>query len=82
MDVVLSTRLLLKLATSRYQEKKNEAWKWEEALVPYSTKLRDAAFETINLRHYRINIVNTDNQWKCKVTRERARDIAKGHATS
>jgi hypothetical protein len=48
VDVVSSTKLLLKLFASRYQVKKEEAWKWEEALTPYGTKLRDAAFETIN----------------------------------
>jgi hypothetical protein len=47
VDVVSSTRLLLKLSASRYQEKKEEAWTWEEAITPYDTKLRDAAFETI-----------------------------------
>ena len=46
VDVVLSTRLMLKLSASRYREKKEEAWTWEEALTPYGTKLRDAAFET------------------------------------
>jgi hypothetical protein len=76
VDVVLSTGLLLKLAATRYQEKKDEAWKWEEALTRYGTKLRDAAFETINFKHYRINIANADNRWECKATRE------KGHATS
>ncbi len=41
VDVVSSTRLLLKLCASRYQVKKGEAWKWEEALTPYGTKLRE-----------------------------------------
>jgi hypothetical protein len=69
VDVVSSTRLLLKLCTSRYQVKKEEAWKWEEALTPYGTKLRDAAFETINFQHYRINIDNADDRYECRVTR-------------
>ncbi len=34
VDVVSSTKLLLKLSTARYQEKKEEAWTWEEALTP------------------------------------------------
>ncbi len=74
VDVVSSTRLLLKLCTSRYQEKKEEAWKWEEALTPYCTKLRDAAYETINFQHYRINIDNADDRYECRVTR-----VGKGH---
>ncbi len=74
VDVVSSTRLLLKLSTSRYQVKKEEAWKWEEALTPYGTKLRDAAFETISFRHYRINIDNADDIYECRVTR-----VSKGH---
>ncbi len=69
VDVVSSTRLLLKLSASRYQEKKEEVWKWEEALTPYGTKLRDAAFETINFRHYRINIDNLDDRYECSVKR-------------
>ncbi len=48
VNVVSSTRLLLKLSASRYQEKKEEAWTWEEAPTPYGTKLRDVAFKTIN----------------------------------
>ncbi len=52
VDVVSSTRLLLKLSASRYQVRKEEVWKWEEALTPYGIKLRDAAFETINFQHY------------------------------
>ncbi len=48
VDVMSSSRLLLKLSTSRYHVKKEEAWKWEEALTPYGEKLRDAAFETMN----------------------------------
>jgi hypothetical protein len=51
VDVVSSTRLLLKLCASWYQVKREEAWKWEEALTIYHTKLRDAAFETINFQH-------------------------------
>jgi hypothetical protein len=62
VDVVSSTRLLLKSSASRYQVKKEEAWKWEEALTPYGTKLRDAAFETINFQHYMINIDNADDR--------------------
>jgi hypothetical protein len=54
--------------------KKEEAWKWEEALTPYGTKLRDSAFETINFRHYRINIDNADDRYECRVTR-----VGKGH---
>jgi hypothetical protein len=69
MDVVSSTRLLLKLSASRYQVKKEEAWKWEEALTPYGTQLRDAAFETINFQHYMINIDNADDRYECRVTR-------------
>jgi hypothetical protein len=67
VDIVSSTRLLLKLSASRYQEKKEEAWTWEEALTPYGTKLRDAAYETINFQHYRINIDNLDDRYECSV---------------
>ncbi len=35
VDVVSSSRLLLKLAASRYQEKKEMAWTCKEALTPY-----------------------------------------------
>jgi hypothetical protein len=69
VDVVSSTRLLLKLSASRYQKKKEEAWTWEEALTLYGTKLRDAAFETINFQHYRINIDNLDARYECSVKR-------------
>jgi hypothetical protein len=70
VDVVSSTRLLLKLsASSRYQMKKEGAWKWEEALTPHGTKLRDAAFETIHFQHYRINIDNAGDRYECRVTR-------------
>ena len=41
VDVVSSTRLLLKLAASRYQEQKDMAWTWEEDLTPHGKKLRD-----------------------------------------
>jgi hypothetical protein len=74
VDVVSSTRLLLKSSASRYQVKKVEAWKWEEALTLNGTKLRDAAFETINFQHYRINIDNADDRYECSVTR-----VGKGH---
>ncbi len=69
VDVVSSTRLLLKLYVARYQEKKGEAWTWEEALTPYGTKLRDAAFETIDFQHYRIKIDNLDDRYECSVKR-------------
>jgi hypothetical protein len=69
LDVVSSTRLLLKLSAYRYQEKKEETWTWEEALTPYGTKLRDAAFETINFQHYRMNINNLDDRYECSVKR-------------
>ncbi len=69
VDVVSSTRLLLKLSTSRYQEKKEEAWTWEEVLTPYGTKLRDAAFKTINFQHYRINFNNLVDRYECSVKR-------------
>ncbi len=81
VDVVSSTRLLLKLSASRYQEKKEEAWTWEEALTPYGTKLRGAAFETINFQHYRINIDNLDDRYECSV-KEWAKDLKKEHAAS
>jgi hypothetical protein len=42
VDVVSSIKLLLKLCAFRHQVKKEEAWKWEEALTLYGTKLRDA----------------------------------------
>ncbi len=74
VDVVSSTRLLLKLSASRYQVKKEEAWKREEALTPYGAKLRDVAFETINFQHYRINIDNADDRYECRATR-----VGKGH---
>jgi hypothetical protein len=32
-------------------------------------KLRDVAFETINFRHYRINIDNLDDRYECSVKR-------------
>jgi hypothetical protein len=28
----------------RYQAKKEEAWKWEDTLTPYGTKLRKCSF--------------------------------------
>jgi hypothetical protein len=74
VDVVSSTRLLLNLSTSRYQVKKEEAWKWEETLSPYGIKLRDAAFETINFQHYRINIDDADDRYEYRVIR-----VGKGH---
>ncbi len=69
VHVVSSTRLLLKLSAARYQEKKEDAWTWKEALTPYGTKLRDAAFETINFQHYRIDIDNLDDRYECSVKR-------------
>jgi len=36
------------LDANRYQDKKEEAWKWDE-------RLRDAALKNINYRHYIIN---------------------------
>ncbi len=42
--------------------------------TPYGTKLRDAAFETINFQHYRINIDNADDRYELRVTR-----VGKGH---
>lgn len=58
-----------------YQDKKKEAWKWEEGITTfYDRKLRDAAFENINCRHYMIKIVEADDKWDCRVTR-----VGKGH---
>ena len=73
-DVVSSTRLLLKLAASRYQEQKDMAWTWEEDLTPHSKKLRDTAFETVNYRDYSISIESDDDRWRCRVTR-----LGRGH---
>jgi hypothetical protein len=56
VDVVCSTNLLVEMSSIRYQGKKEEAWKWEDTLTPYNIKLRDAAFDDIGYRHYRINI--------------------------
>ena len=39
VDVVSSSRLLLELCASRYQEKKEMAWKRQEALTPHGRKL-------------------------------------------
>jgi hypothetical protein len=62
------------MCSIRYQAKKEEAWKWEDTLTPYGIKLRDAAFEKINYRHYRINIEEGEEKWICRVTR-----VGKGH---
>jgi hypothetical protein len=56
VDAVCSTHLLVQMCSIRYQAKKEEAWKWEDTLTPYGIKLRDAAFDNINYRHYRLNI--------------------------
>jgi hypothetical protein len=45
----------MEMCSIRYQAKKEEAWKWEDTLTPYGIKLRDAAFDDVNYRHYRIN---------------------------
>jgi len=74
VDVVSSTRLLLTLAASRYQAKKDLAWKWEGILTPHGTKLRDDAFESVNFRKYSIKINDGPNRWECSVTR-----LGKGH---
>jgi hypothetical protein len=69
VDAVCSTHLLVQMCSMRYQAKKDEAWKWEDTLTPYGNKLRDAAFEDINYRHYRINIEEGEEKWICRVTR-------------
>ncbi len=74
VDVVSSTRLLLKLAASRYQEQKDMAWTWEEDLTPHGKKLWDTAFETLNYRDYSISIKSDDDRWRCRVTR-----LGRGH---
>ncbi len=63
VDVVCSTNLLVEMSSIRYQGKKEEAWKWEDTLTPYSIKLRDAAFDDIGYRHYRINIEEAEQKW-------------------
>ena len=75
VDAVCSTHLLVKMCSVRYQAKKEEAWKWEDTLTPYAIKLRDAAFEDINYRHYRITIEEGEEKWICRVTR-----IGKGNS--
>jgi len=69
VDVVCSTHLLVEMCSIRYHAKKEEAWKWEDTLTPKGIKLRDAAFEKINYRHYRINIEEGEEKWICKVIR-------------
>jgi len=54
VDVVCSTHLLVEMCSIRYHAKNEEAWKWEDTLTPKGNKLRDAAFENINYRHYNI----------------------------
>ncbi len=75
VDAVCSTHLLVQMCSIRYQAKKEEAWKWEDTLTPYGIKLRDAAFEDINCRHYRINIEEGEEKWICRVTR-----VGKGYS--
>jgi hypothetical protein len=75
VDDVCSTTLLMEMCSIRYQAKKEEAWKWEDTLTPYGIKLRDAAFEHVNYRHYRINIEDAAEKWICRVTR-----VGKGHS--
>ena len=77
VDDVCSTTLLMEMSSIRYQAKKEEAWKWEDTLTPYGIKLRDAAFEHINYRHYRITIEveEAEEKWICRVTR-----VGKGHS--
>jgi hypothetical protein len=72
---VCSTHLLVEMCSIRYQAKKEEAWKWKDTITPYSIKLRDAAFEDINYRHYRITIEEAEEKWICRVTR-----VGKGHS--
>jgi hypothetical protein len=55
VNAVCSTTLIMEMCSIRYQAKKEEAWKWEDTLTPYGIKLRDAAFDDVNYRHYRIN---------------------------
>jgi hypothetical protein len=74
VDVVCSTTLLLAMSADRYQDKKEEAWKWKEPLTPYGIKLRDAAFKDINYRLYWITIEEATVKWICRVTR-----VGKGH---
>ena len=69
VDVVCSTHLLVEMCSIRYHAKKEEAWKWEDTLTPKGIKLRDAAFEKLNYRHYRINIEEGEEKWICKVIR-------------
>jgi hypothetical protein len=69
VDIVCSTHLLVEMSSIRYQGKKEEAWKWEDNITPYGIKLRDAAFDDINYRHYRINIEEANQKWICRVTR-------------
>jgi hypothetical protein len=44
VDAVCSTHLLVQMCSMRYQAKKEEAWKWEDTLTPYGTKLRKCSF--------------------------------------
>jgi hypothetical protein len=75
VDVVSSTRLLLTSAVSRYQAKKDLAWKCEEDLTPYGSKLRDAIFEKVDFRKYDIRMgENRDDRWECVVRR-----LGRGH---
>ena len=76
VDVVSSSRLLLQLCASRYQEKKELAWKCQEALTPHGRKLRDAIFEKVDFRKYNIRMGDShDDRWECLVTR-----VGRGHS--
>jgi hypothetical protein len=74
VDVVCSTTLLMAMSADRYQHKKEEAWKWDEPLTPYSIKLRDEAFDDINYQKYLITIEEATVKWICRLTR-----VFKGH---
>ncbi len=75
VDVVSSSRLLLQLAASRYQEKKEMAWTCKGALTPYGRKLRDAFFEKVDFQKYNIRMGEShDNRWECMVMR-----VGRGH---
>ena len=77
VDVVSSSRLLLQLCASRYQEKNEMAWKCQEALTPHGRKLRDEIFEKVDFRKYNIRMGEShDDRWECTVTR-----VGRGHKT-
>ena len=75
VDAVVATMILLKLAATRYKNKKAVAWVEPRTsiLTRKGIEKRDECFRNIHLRNYRYEVQETNDRWMITTT-ERVND--------